>query len=99
MESNHQAHMFSLGQRKKNLRCISCRNIEPVIEDVFQQAEIAMADTFAGITIAQVAQQVMEAESKQVFSLDIRHHCPARFSRHELDLSAIRSSKTGDILV
>ncbi len=57
-------YLFSLGQRKKNLRCICSRNIEPIIQDVFQQAEIAMTDTFTGITIAQVAQQVVEAESK-----------------------------------
>jgi len=55
-------HLFSLGKRKKNLHCICSRNIDPSIEDVFQQAENSILDTYDGITIAQIAQQIVEAE-------------------------------------
>ncbi|MCA9939811.1 MAG: Rrf2 family transcriptional regulator [Anaerolineales bacterium] len=56
--------LFSLGKRKKNLSCICSRNIDPIMEAVFQGAETAVSDTLSQTTLAQVAQQVIEAEGR-----------------------------------
>ncbi len=63
-------YLFSFGDRPHNPGCICGRNLEPVMQEVFQNAERAMETALAGITVAQIAQRVE--------GLDARSgHCPS----------------------
>ncbi len=50
--------LFTMGSRPPNPDCICGRNIQPVLEGVFFQAENAVEGVLTGITVAQVAREV-----------------------------------------
>ena len=50
--------LFSLGSRKPNPTCICGRNLQPVLTNVFEQVEHAVEATLAGISLAQIADEV-----------------------------------------
>ena len=56
--------LFSLGSRRPNPYCICGRNIQPILADVFCKAEKAVEETLAGITVAQLAQEIEESDAR-----------------------------------
>lgn len=50
--------LFSFGSREHNPHCICGRSLEPVMKNIFHQAETALEETLASITVAQVAAEV-----------------------------------------
>jgi Rrf2 family protein len=56
--ATEKVEIFSFGSRKPNPHCICGRSLEPVMQNVFRQAEQAMEQSLAGITILQIAQEV-----------------------------------------
>lgn len=59
-----RGEIFSFGTREANPYCICGRSLEPVIKKVFHQAETALEKTLAGITVAQMAQEVKTIDSQ-----------------------------------
>jgi Rrf2 family protein len=58
-----KGEIFSFGSREYNPFCICGRSLEPVMRNVFHQAEAALAQTLAEMTIAQVAQEIKEVDA------------------------------------
>jgi len=65
-----ERELFSLGSREPNPYCICGRNLQPILLDVFCEAEKAVEGTLAGITVAQIAGEVemRDAQSQQVIA-------------------------------
>lgn len=56
--------IFSFGNREQNPHCICGRSLEPVIKKVFHRAENALEQTLAGVTIAEIAQEVETVDTQ-----------------------------------
>ncbi len=50
--------LFALHRRPPNPHCLCGRNIEPVLGEVFDEAETALARVLAGVSIADVARNI-----------------------------------------
>lgn len=62
-EAVEKGEIFSFGERDLNPHCICGRSLEPVMRNVFEQAEAALEQTLAEITVAQVAQEVEQIDA------------------------------------
>jgi len=61
--------LFSISSRKPASDCICGRNIQPVLTDVFYQAEVAAHAVLAEISLAQIARKVEERDRRREIQL------------------------------
>jgi Rrf2 family protein len=58
-----EQNLFSFGDRSPNPHCICGRSLKPVLRRVFDQAEQAMENALANITVAEIAHEVEEVDT------------------------------------
>ena len=69
--ATEKGEIFSFGTREPNPHCICGRSLEPVMQNVFRQAEQAMEQSLSNITIFQIAQEVEDMDTRSYHPTDI----------------------------